>query len=56
MSNITAETLEKAECHATDIELFLDLVFVFAITQIASLNSYHPRVLAPRARLPTTAR
>lgn len=28
--------------HATNLELFLDLVFVFAVTQIASLISHHP--------------
>jgi len=30
------------ERHATNLELFLDLVFVFAVTQIASLISHHP--------------
>ena len=42
MSDIKAETPEEAERHATNLELFLDLAFVFAITQIASLISYHP--------------
>ena len=42
ISDITAETPEEAERHATNLELFLDLAFVFAITQIASLISYHP--------------
>jgi len=41
-SDITAETAEEAERHATNLELFLDLAFVFAITQIASLISHHP--------------
>lgn len=36
------DTAEEAERHATNLELFLDLVFVFAITQIASLISLHP--------------
>jgi low temperature requirement protein LtrA len=31
---------EHAERHATNLELFLDLVFVFAVTQIASLVSH----------------
>ncbi len=31
---------EDAERHATNLELFLDLVFVFAVTQIASLVSH----------------
>jgi len=31
-----------AERHASNLELFLDLVFVFAITQIATLISHHP--------------
>ncbi|MDO8364477.1 MAG: low temperature requirement protein A [Actinomycetota bacterium] len=34
--------IAEAERHATNLELFLDLVFVFAITQIASLISHHP--------------
>ncbi len=42
MSDVNAETPEEAERHATNLELFLDLVFVFAITQIASLISHHP--------------
>lgn len=42
MSDVEVETAEKAERHATNLELFLDLVFVFAITQIASLISDHP--------------
>jgi low temperature requirement protein LtrA len=33
---------DAAERHATNLELFLDLVFVFAVTQIASLISRHP--------------
>jgi low temperature requirement protein LtrA len=32
----------ERERHATNLELFLDLVFVFAVTQIASLISHHP--------------
>ena len=32
----------EAERHATNLELFLDLVFVFAVTQIASMISLHP--------------
>jgi len=32
----------ERERHATNLELFLDLVFVFAVTQIASLISAHP--------------
>ena len=31
---------DAAERHATNLELFLDLVFVFAVTQIASLVSH----------------
>jgi len=31
-----------AERHATNLELFLDLVFVFAVTQVATLISHHP--------------
>ena len=31
-----------AERHASNLGLFLDLVFVFAITQIATLISHHP--------------
>jgi len=42
MSEVQVETAEQAERHATNLELFLDLVFVFAITQIASLISHHP--------------
>ena len=42
MSDIGFETVGEAERHATNLELFLDLVFVFAITQIASLISHHP--------------
>lgn len=42
ISRVTAETPEEAERHATNLELFLDLVFVFAITQIASLISHYP--------------
>jgi low temperature requirement protein LtrA len=32
----------EAERHATNLELFLDLVFVFAVTQIASMIRLHP--------------
>ncbi|MDO8391334.1 MAG: low temperature requirement protein A [Actinomycetota bacterium] len=32
----------EAERHATNLELFLDLVFVFAVTQIASMISHYP--------------
>jgi low temperature requirement protein LtrA len=42
MSEVVVETPEEAERHATNLELFLDLVFVFAITQIAALISHHP--------------
>ncbi len=42
MSEVEVETADGAERHATNLELFLDLVFVFAITQIASLISHHP--------------
>ncbi len=31
---------EEAERHATNLELFVDLVFVFAVTQIASSISH----------------
>jgi low temperature requirement protein LtrA len=31
---------DAEERHATNLELFLDLVFVFAVTQIASLLSH----------------
>ena len=41
MSEATVDTAER-ERHATNLELFLDLVFVFAVTQIASLISHHP--------------
>ena len=41
-NQIDVETPEEAERHATNLELFLDLVFVFAVTQIASLISHHP--------------
>jgi low temperature requirement protein LtrA len=34
------ETLAVSERHATNLELFLDLVFVFAVTQIAALVSH----------------
>ena len=38
----TATPLDAdSERHATNLELFLDLVFVFAVTQIASLISLH---------------
>jgi low temperature requirement protein LtrA len=39
MTAALPETAE-AERHATNLELFLDLVFVFAVTQIASLVSH----------------
>ena len=41
---MTAPPLASAdsERHATNLELFLDLVFVFAVTQIASLISHDP--------------
>jgi len=44
MSGMAAEDEEGpiAGRHATNLELFLDLVFVFAVTQIASLISHHP--------------
>ncbi len=38
----TTETAELAERHANNLELFLDLVFVFAITQVASFISHNP--------------
>ena len=41
MNEATLQTAER-ERHATNLELFLDLVFVFAVTQIASLISHHP--------------
>ncbi len=34
------ETPDEAERHANNLELFLDLVFVFAVTQIATLISH----------------
>ena len=37
-----AEQAEVTERHANNLELFLDIVFVFAITQIASFISHHP--------------
>lgn len=40
MSNV--EQGEVTERHANNLELFLDIVFVFAITQIASFISHHP--------------
>jgi low temperature requirement protein LtrA len=40
---------EDSERHATNLELFLDLVFVFAVTQIASLVS-HDLTIAGAAR------
>jgi low temperature requirement protein LtrA len=40
---------EETERHATNLELFLDLVFVFAVTQIASLVS-HDLTLAGAGR------
>ena len=44
MSEVVASgtTAGADERHATNLELFLDLVFVFAVTQIASLISHHP--------------
>jgi low temperature requirement protein LtrA len=39
---VDEDTPDEAERHATNLELFLDLVFVFAVTQIASLISHHP--------------
>jgi low temperature requirement protein LtrA len=44
-----SETQAEAERHATNLELFLDLVFVFAVTQIASLVS-HDLTLAGAAQ------
>ncbi len=35
--DLEAETEEQSERHASNLELFLDLVFVFAVTQIAGL-------------------
>ena len=40
---------EETQRHATNLELFLDLVFVFAVTQIASLVS-HDLTLTGAAR------
>ena len=34
------ERPEDSERHANNLELFLDLVFVFAVTQLASLASH----------------
>ncbi len=42
MSEVQVDSAEQAERHATNLELFLDLVFVFAITQIADLISRNP--------------
>ena len=42
MSEFETDTPDDAERHATNLELFLDLAFVFAITQIAYLISHHP--------------
>ncbi len=41
MSEASLQSAER-ERHATNLELFLDLVFVFAVTQVASLISHHP--------------
>ena len=41
MSEVAVET-PRRERHANNLELFLDLVFVFAVTQIATLISHHP--------------
>ncbi|MCE9621028.1 MAG: low temperature requirement protein A [Actinomycetia bacterium] len=38
----TTEPTEVVERHANNLELFLDLVFVFAITQVASFISHNP--------------
>ena len=38
---MTGESVAARERHATNLELFLDLVFVFAVTQIASLIGQH---------------
>ena len=35
--NFQPETEQQSERHASNLELFLDLVFVFAVTQIAGL-------------------
>ena len=40
---------DETQRHATNLELFLDLVFVFAVTQIASLVS-HDLTVAGSAR------
>ena len=37
-----AEEAEVVERHANNLELFLDLVFVFAITQVASFIAHNP--------------
>ena len=41
MSEAAAD-LERSEHQVTPLELFFDLVFVFAITQVTSLLSHHP--------------
>jgi low temperature requirement protein LtrA len=39
---VTEEVSEARERHATNLELFLDLVFVFAVTQVASVIGADP--------------
>ena len=41
-AHLEVETEEEKERSANHLELFLDLVFVFAVTQIASLISHEP--------------
>ena len=42
MTEPVATEAPARERHANNLELFLDLVFVFAVTQIATLISHHP--------------
>ena len=35
LDQATSEAVEDSGRHATNLELFLDLVFVFAVTQVA---------------------
>lgn len=40
-----AEQAETTERHANNLELFLDLVFVFAITQVAHRSPRSSRII-----------
>src|SRR5690348_5040582 len=42
MSEVAEELVESAEHAVTPLELFFDLVFVFAITQVTSLITHDP--------------